>query len=33
MSGTGDLDLLNVSTEFSCPIVKAGEFSEQFQPA
>ena len=30
---TGDLDLLSLSTEFSCPIVKASEFLDQIQPA
>ena len=30
---TGDLDLLSLSTEFSCPIVKASEFLDQLQPA
>ncbi|MDE0343824.1 MAG: putative toxin-antitoxin system toxin component, PIN family [Deltaproteobacteria bacterium] len=30
---TGDLDLLSLSTEFSCLIVKASEFLDQLQPA
>ena len=30
---TGDLDLLSLSTEFSCPIVSAREFLEHLQPA
>ena len=30
---TGDLDLLSLSTEFSCPIIKAGEFLTRLQSA
>lgn len=30
---TGDRDLLSLSTEFSCPIVKASAFLEQLQSA
>ena len=30
---TGDRDLFSLSTEFPCPIVKAGEFLEQLQSA
>ena len=30
---TGDLDLLSLSTEFYCPIIKASEFLDQLQSA
>ena len=30
---TGDLDLLSLSTEFSCPIIKASEFLTRLQSA
>ena len=30
---TGEVDLLSLSTEFSCPIVSAREFLEHLQPA
>ena len=29
---TGDLDLLSLSTEFSCPIIRASEFLARLQP-